>query len=393
VRSSEPTHDLLANRAAVVGIGATEFSRSSGRSESRLAIEATRGALDDCGLLPSDVDGIVTFSVEDTLDFQVANNIGTGPIRFHAKLPYGGSAGAACLHLAAMAVVTGAAEVVLIYRAMNGRSGHRYSRSLPLSGAEAAAAVGLYAPFGLTMPAQFMALLATRYMHETGASTEDFGRVAVVHRRNAATNPAALWYGRPISPEDHANSRWISEPLRLLDCCQESDGAQAIVVTSIERARDLRARPVLIRAAAQGMAPPQELGSSFYRESITALPEIETVASDLFRISGLERSDIRVAMLYDHFTPLVLMQLERLGFCAPGEARHMVADGAIDLEGSLPVNPHGGLLGEAYVHGLNSIAEAVRQVRGTAANQVAGVEHVLVTSGAGGPASGAILGG
>ena len=210
-------------------------------------------------------------------------------------------------------------------------------------------------------------------------------------RRAAATNPHAWFHGRPITLDDHQASRWIVEPLRLLDCCQESDGGVALVVTTVERARDLPARPAVIAAAAQGSGPDQFSMNSYYRPSLAGLPEMGLVARQLWAQSGIGPPDVSVAVLYDHFTPFVLVQLEELGFCARGEARDFIADGALELDGRLPLNPHGGQLGEAYIHGMNGISEAVRQVRGTAANQLPDVSHVLVTAGTGVPTSGLIL--
>jgi len=220
-----------------------------------------------------------------------------------------------------------------------------------------------------------------------------FGAVAVADRRHAAVNPAAWFYGQPITLADHQASRWIAEPLRLLDCCQESDGAVALVVTSLERARDLRSAPAVIRAAAQGAGPDQFTMTSYYSGDLTGLPAMGVVARQLWAQSGLGPAAIRTAILYDHFTPYVLMQLEELGFCPRGEARHFIAGGAIEVGGALPLNTHGGQLGEAYVHGMNGIAEAVRQVRGTSVNQVPGDGAVLVTAGTGVPTSGMVLAG
>jgi len=234
-------------------------------------------------------------------------------------------------------------------------------------------------------------MAARRYMHSYGATSEDFGVVAVADRKHAAVNPHAWFYQRPITLAEHQASRWIAEPLRLLDCCQESDGAVAIVVTSLARARDLRCPPAVIRAAAQGAGPNQFTMTSYYRDDLTGLPEMGVVARQLWRQAGAGPADIRTAVLYDHFTPYVLMQLEELGFCPRGEARHFIAGGAIEIGGRLPLNTHGGQLGEAYIHGMNGIAEAVRQVRGTAVNQVPGDGPVLVTAGTGVPTSGLIL--
>jgi acetyl-CoA acetyltransferase len=235
-------------------------------------------------------------------------------------------------------------------------------------------------------------MFARRYMHEFGATSEDFGRVSVADRRHAATNPAAFFYGQPITLEDHQASRWIVEPLHLLDCCQESDGGQALVITSAERARDLPQPPALIRAAAQGSGRDQEMMTSYYRESISGLPEMGLVARQLWATSGLGPDDIQTAVIYDHFTPFVLCQLEEFGFCGRGEAKDFLKNGTCELGGRLPINTNGGQLGEAYIHGMNGIAEGVRQVRGKSYNQVDNVEHVLVTAGTGVPTSGLILG-
>ncbi|MGA7417834.1 MAG: hypothetical protein WBW80_07565, partial [Acidimicrobiales bacterium] len=239
---------------------------------------------------------------------------------------------------------------------------------------------------------QWVAMAAQRYLHLTGATSEDLGRVAVADRKHAATNPKAWYYGKPITLEDHQASRWIVEPLHLLDCCQETDGGQALVVTSLERARSLRQPPAVIRAAAQGSGDGQEMMTSYYMEDLSGLAEMGVVARQLWETSGLSPADIQTAVLYDHFTPYVLSQLEELGFCGKGDAKDFVRDGNIELGGSLPINTHGGQLGEAYLHGMNGIAEGVRQVRGSSVNQVDDVEHVLVTSGTGVPTSGLILG-
>jgi acetyl-CoA acetyltransferase len=388
---THPLHD----RAAIAGIGATEFSKDSGRTELRLACEAVAAALADAGLEGGDVDGMVTFSMDGTDDSEIARATGVGDLTFFSRVPYGGGAACGTVAHAAMAVATGMANVVVCYRALNGRSWSRFGAGVQgMAAAPTADRVhfGWYAPFGLLTPAHWVALFARRYMHEYGATSEDFGRVTVADRRHAANNPAAWFHGRPATLDDHQASRMIAEPLRLLDCCQESDGAVALVVTSLERARSLRQPPAVIRAAAQGAGTDQEVMTSYYREDIAGLPEMGLVGRQLWRMAGIGPADVQTAVLYDHFTPFVLTQLEELGFCGRGEARHFIADGAIEIGGRLPVNTNGGQLGEAYVHGMNGIAEAVRQVRGTSVNQVPDVEHVLVTAGTGVPTSGLVLG-
>ncbi|PRX51197.1 acetyl-CoA acetyltransferase [Prauserella shujinwangii] len=384
----------LANRAAIAGIGATEFSKDSGRSELRLAVEAVSAALADAGLRPSDVDGLVTFTMDGNAEIAVARELGIPELSFFSRIHYGGGAAAATVQQAAMAVATGVADVVVAYRAFNERSGHRFGQvSSAAAGQVNTSGVdnGFHYPMGLATPAATVAMVARRYLHDYGATSEDFGRVAVVDRKHAATNPNAWFHGKPITLADHQASRWVAEPLRLLDCCQESDGGVALVVTAAERARDLRRPPALIAAAAQGSGPGQYVMTSYYRDDLAALPEMGVVGGQLWRQSGITRDDVDVAVLYDHFTPYVLIQLEELGFCGRGEAKDFIRDGTLELDGSLPLNPHGGQLGEAYIHGMNGIAEAVRQVRGTAANQVPGARHVLVTAGTGVPTSGLIL--
>ena len=385
----------ISGRAAIVGLGATEFSKNSGRTELRLAMEATLAALSDAGIDPKEVDGFSSYSVDKVPEYEIARLLGARNVSFFSQVPHGG--GAACgpvLH-AAMAVATGIAKTVVVYRAMNERSWYRFGTGSYGFGSTPFfdnVNYGWYMPHGFHTPASWVGMFARRYMHAFGATSEDFGRVAVAVRDFAATNPNAFFYGKPITLEEHQASRWICEPLHLLDCCQESDGAVAMVITSSDRAREMKAKPVYIKAAAQGISDGQQSMTSFYREDITGLPEMGHVARQLWRQSGLGPKDIQTAVLYDHFTPFVLTQLEEFGFCARGEAKDFVRAGQHARGGLLPINPHGGQLGEAYIHGMNGIAEGVRQVRGTSVNQIADVRNVVVTAGTGVPTSGLILG-
>ncbi|HJQ07667.1 MAG TPA: lipid-transfer protein, partial [Nocardioides sp.] len=345
------------------------------------------------GLTPADVDGLTTFTMDTSSEIALARELGLGDLRFFSRINYGGGAACATIQQAAMAVATGVADVVVAYRGFNERSGQRFGQVQSWA-AQQVNTNGLdnawTYPLGLSTPAATVAMQARRYMHEYGATSADFGRVAVADRRHAATNPAAFFFGLPITLEEHQASRMIADPLHLLDCCQESDGAVAIVVTSAERARDLVQAPAYVTAAAQGSGRDQFVMTSYYRDDI-GIPEMGVVGRDLWRQSGLTPDDIPMAVLYDHFTPYVLMQLEELGFCGRGEAPDFVKDGAIEIGGRLPINTHGGQLGEAYIHGMNGIAEGVRQIRGTSVNQVPDPQHVLVTAGTGVPTSGLIL--
>ena len=384
----------FARQTAIVGIGATEFSKNSGRSELQLAGEAVLAAVSDAGLTPGDVDGLTTFTMETNSEIEVAKTAGLGDLTFFSKIGYGGGAACATVQQASLAVATGVADVVVCYRAFNERSGHRFGSGAHRGEPTAEGiAMSWVSSFGLMTPASWVAMFAQRYMHEYGATSEDFGRVSVADRKHAATNPKAWFYEQPITLEDHQSSRWIVEPLHLLDCCQETDGGQAIVVTTLERARDLQHSPAVVSGAAQGSSRGQQSMVSYYRDDIAGLPEMGLVAEQLWAQSGLGPEDIQTAVIYDHFTPFVLQQLEEFGFCKRGEAKDFIRDGAIELGGRLPINTHGGQLGEAYLHGMNGIAEGVRQVRGSSVNQVPNVENVLVTAGTGVPTSGLILSG
>ncbi|MBX6391265.1 MAG: lipid-transfer protein [Frankia sp.] len=368
-----------ARRAAVVGIGQTEFSKNSGRSELRLAAEAVRAAIADAGLTPADIDGTVTFTQDTNDELALARAVGIEEIRWASRTPFGGGGASATVEHAAAAVLSGMANAVVVYRAFNERSGHRFGQPKEQV---TSPAYNFYFPYGLDAPTKIYALWFQRYMHVYGLTNADFGLYSVVARRHAATNPNAWFHGRPITLADHQNSRWIVEPiLRLLDCCQESDGGVALVVTTEERARDLRQKLVTIEAATQSNLIGGDVMFNYYHPDIARFPEAEHSARTLYQQTGLSPDDIDVALLYENFSPIVFYLLEAYGFCGPGEARDFIADGNIGLDGKIPVNTHGGLLGEAYIHGVNNILEAVRQLRGTAANQVPDARRVLAATG------------
>ena len=383
------------DKTAIVGIGATEFSKDSGRSELSLAVECIKAALDDCGLSPADVDGMCAYTMENNPDVSILHSLGGKELKWFSRVHYGGGAACGVVLQACAAITAGVADVVVAYRAMNERSFQRFGagvqNQIPMPTTESAH-FSWYAPFGLLTPASWVAMCGQRYLHDYGATTAAFGHVAVADRKHAANNPAAWFYERPITMEDHQTSRWIVDPLRLLDCCQESDGGVAVVVTSAERARDLKQKPAMIRAAAQGIAEGTDMMTPFYREPISALPEMGLCARQLYETARLDPADLDVGIIYDHFTPYVLVQLEEFGLCGRGEAKDFVSDGNIEIGGGFPINTHGGQLGEAYIHGMNGIAEGVRLIRGTSVNQPDKAEHVLVTAGTGVPTSALILG-
>ena len=269
------------NRTAIVGIGQTEFSKSSGRSELQLAAEAVRAAVDDAGLQPSDIDGTVTFTADSNDELGVMRSVGIKEMRWTSRTPFGGGGASATIEHAAAAVASGAADTVVVYRAFNERSGHRFGQP---QGGGGMPGQNWYRPYGLDTPAKVYSLWFQRYMAKYGLTNEDFGRYSVVARKHAATNPNAWFYNRPITLADHQASRWIVEPiLRLLDCCQESDGGVACIVTSAERAKDLRQPPVLIEAASQGNTINGETMYNYYNPDITTFPEAEYLGRQIWK--------------------------------------------------------------------------------------------------------------
>jgi len=381
--------------AAIAGIGQTEFSKNSGRSELQLAAESIKLALDDAGIAPADVDGLITFTLDNSDEVGVSRCLGIKDLKYTSRIPQGGAASVAVIFHAMSAVLSGACDTVVVWRAMNERSQYRFGQPtargyLPAGGGSTF--MEWCMPFGAQSPASWEALTAQAYMHKYGVTNEDFGRVSVTLRRHAATNPTAWFYGKPITLEDHQASRWIVAPaLRLLDCCQESDGGVALVITSLERARDLRQKPVAIKGAVTTFPRGHEIISDYYHaQDITQLEMGQRVRDRLIAEYGLAPTDTQVAMIYDNFTPQILMQLEAYGYCKPGEAKDYIKDGQIELTGKSPLSPNGGHLGEGYIHGLNLLTEGVRQARGTAANQVANVESVFLASGVAGAIIGAV---
>lgn len=370
----------------IAGIGHTEYSKDSHRSEMQLACEAALAAIDDAGLTPAAIDGMVTFTLDPNDELTLMRNLGIPELRYWSRTPHGGPGSNTMVQHAAAAVTAGVADAVLLYRAFNERSGRRFGQP---NQRQSMPGLNWYLPFGVDTPAKSYALAFQRYMYEFGVTNEDFGRYSVVARKHAATNPNAWFYERPITLADHQASRWIVEPiLRLLDMCQESDGGAALVVTRADRAADLRHPAVRVIAAADGHLVDGSVMYNYYHRDLAEFSEARFVARQLWDASGIGPAAVDVAMIYENMSPIVFLQLEAYGFCGRGEAKDFIAGGNIELDGVLPVNPHGGLLGEGYIHGVNNVIEGVRQVRGSAANQVANVEHALVAAGR----SGLVLG-
>jgi acetyl-CoA acetyltransferase len=398
-------------RACIAGVGETRYAKWGGitdASEHRLACDAILAAVNDAGIDVANIDGFCSFAEDRNEAVFLATDLGIDELRFASMvwLP-GGGGGAAAVADAAMAVESGEAEVVVAFRSLCQGQFHRFGQgpgprtdgappSLRQAKSLLEAEMGFTLPFGMLNAPIAYAMVVRRHMHLFGTTSESLGRVAVAFRRHAARNPRAVMGGRPMTLEDHQRSRMVADPLRLFDCCLESDGACAVVVTTAERARDLAKPPVDILATAQG-APHGYGYGQFVNvnmpDDLYASGGAAPLARRLWEKSGLKPSDVDVAQIYDHFTGLVILSLEDFGFCARGEGGALVDSGALEWpNGRLPTNTHGGSLSEAYIHGLNHVIEGVRQLRGESTCQVDDAEVCLVTSAAGVPNSALLLG-
>lgn len=384
----------IKDKCAIVGIGETEYSRSSGRSELSLALEAIKKAIDDAGLSVKDIDGVVRYSCDTSAsDTMIATNLGIPDLRYSAEIPHFGGSACATVGHAALAIEAGMANNVVCFRALNLRSAGWGSGT----GINLEASPGymdsrdFLQPFGYDFPMDVFAMMCRRHMHEYGTTSRQLGAIFVAARKHGAMNPRAI-RRTPKTIEDHQSSPMAVDPLREMDAMFTNDGACAAVVTSAERARDLQQRPAYIMAAAQACGPlPQTQWDLWILRPVITESAAKYIAPRLFGMAGVTPQDIDVAELYDCFTFTVLIQLEDYGFCEKGEGGLFVEGGRIELGGQLPVNTHGGHLSEAYVHGFTHVVEGVKQIRGTSTAQVEDAELVLVSSAVSCPTSALIL--
>jgi acetyl-CoA acetyltransferase len=390
-------------RACIVGVGETAYAKRGGlaTSEYQLALEAITAAVADAGLDLDEIDGLASFADDRNLPVFVAADLGLPELR-HASMSWlpGGGGGSAAVASAALAVEAGECRAVVVYRSLCQGQFHRFGQGPGVRTARADrppalrrskgpldTAAAFTMPFGMVSPPITYAMVMQRHMHRFGTTREHLGNVAVRFRDHATRNPRAVMR-EPMSLDDYHASRLVAEPFHLFDCCMENDGACAVVVTGADRAADAATRPVEIVAAAQGA--PGAYGHGQY-VNVYVDDDLYTsgggrpVARDLWARAGIGPTDVDVAMVYDHFSGMVLLQLEDYGFCPQGEG------GPFFAETDLPMNTHGGSLSEAYIHGLNHVVEGVRQLRGQSTTPVPGAETCLVTSAAGVPGSALVL--
>lgn len=365
----------LKEKAAITGVGETAYSRASGKSVIALQLEASLKAIEDAGLSPRDIDGVIPYSNSPVVAEDFITNFGIEDLRFSASTPLGGASCVAAVQCAALAISAGLCRHVLIPIGRNGASGGRIGarvHQMPQF-----KLVGEYEmPIGAIAPAQLYAPMARRHMELYGTTSRQLGEIAVSTRHNAILNGNAIMT-KPLSLEDHQASRMISDPLRLNDCSLESDGGAAIVVSAAEYAKDLNKPAVYVMSVAEGH--PDSPSVITQRPDMTRLG-IAKAAPKAFKMAGVMHDDIDVAEIYDCFTYIVLCQLEDMGFCKKGEGGPFVAGGAIRLDGRLPVNTHGGLLSQSHMVGMNHVVELVRQLRGEAGKaQVKDARIGLVT--------------
>ena len=343
----------IKEKTAIAGIGWTEFSRHSESTVQDLALRASINAINDAGIVPQEIDGIVSHfhrHLDTVSPNEMVHALGLTKCNFEVFNSTGGSWNVSATMTAASLVFAGICKTVLVYRAMNryseGRA-RRVRRADDVEGSDQ-----FRTPFGNHHAAATFGMRATAHMEKFGTSSLDFAHLAVTERSHAMLNKKAMMR-KPMTMDDHQNSRWIIYPFKLLDCCQESDGAVAYIVTSAERARDCKHPPVYIMSGVGGLGPTEGLWET----------NAANAAPLLYEGAGITPKDVSVAEIYDPFTFMCMTHIEDYGFCKKGEVGGWIRDGHNKLDGDIPINTHGGLLSEAHIHGQNHVIEAVQQLR------------------------------
>jgi acetyl-CoA acetyltransferase len=381
----------LKDKICVVGAGESQYSRGTNKDELTLCLEASVQAIQEAGLKFQDIDSVIIPGLGSATAGDYAANLGIRDLRYTVSLhEMGGAMAVASMEAAALALAMGVANYCLVplgFRAYSGRRAREMSAE-ESTGIPAASAIrDFYLPFGMIAPPQFYSWMCLRHMQEFGTTHDQLGSVAVAMRKHAHLHANAVMKGRPMTLEDYHNSRWVSYPYHLLDCCLETDGAAAVVLTTAERARDLQQRPVHIMGIASGHPyPAQELPN---REDILTIGTT-FAAPKAFQMAEVTHKDMDFAQIYDCFTFQVVQQIEEAGFCQRGEGGSFVQGGRIELGGELPVNTHGGLLSQAHVAGMNHVVEGVRQLRHQCGERQVEDAEIGVVTGWGGHGHGAV---
>ena len=358
----------LKDQACITGVGETPYTRGTDKKEFTLMLEASMNAIHDAGLSPHDIDGIIPPPTPFATSEHFAVNLGIEDMRYAATVHMGGASSVTALQSAALAVTYGVAKHVLVPFGWKGYSGSRVRSLGSDNGSSMSGALGAlmntvneyYLPFGASVPVQWYAWMATRHKALYNVPDEATGAIAIASRKHAQLNDKAYMCGRPLTMDDYLNSRWVAKPFRLFDCCLETDGACAVVISAAERAKDCQHSPVYISGIAEGHPYPAD--------DIPARPDpfkigLSFATPQALQMADIDRKDLDFLEVYDCFTYVVLLQLEALGLCGRGEGAEFVKDGRLELGGELPMNTHGGLHSEAHVAGLNHVVEATRQLR------------------------------
>ena len=371
----------LRGRVSVIGIGETAYYKrgESPDAEFKLALKAILAACSDAGVDPAAIDGFASYSNDRSDPSRLAAALGCRELRF-ANMQWGGGGGggSAAIGNAAAAVATGMAECVVVFRALAqgqfGRFGQGPQRNV-IQG-DAAHTV----PYGLMSPAQMFAMKVQRFMFDHQVSQTALRSISLASYQHAQSNPRAVMYGRPLDERTYEESRWIVEPFHLYDCCQENDGAAAMIVVPADRARDFRQPPAHLLSAVAGSH--YRAGASVHNTPDYATSTFKTLAPRLYEMAGVSANDVDVLQSYENFTGGVLMSIVEHGFCEPDACNeYFVKERFLAPDGELPLNTSGGNLAECYMHGLGLNIEAVRQIRRQSVNQVEDAEVSMVISG------------
>ncbi len=370
--------------AAITGIGQTEYSKGLNRSEWDMAAEAIFMAIADAGLKPEEIDGLSCYNMQvEGMNNHLHQLLGLGNLSYYTTQPHGGGSYASVIGHGALGVAAGLCNHLIAYRSrargrrsVFGPGMHQGGR--PWEKIEPRITTGFqyHVPFGLQSPVQEMATIARRRMHDFGWTEDHFANVAVALRKHGARNPNAVMRA-PLTHEDHHSSRMIADPLRLFDCCIETDGACAVVISRTDEARNMPRPPAVLHAFTQHVQPAHYQLTEWWRANRDRAGA--GLGQRLFARSDFKHDDIAAVMVYDHFTPMALLALEDLGFCGRGEAGAFSENGALEgPDGRLPLNTNGGQHSEAFIHGFNNVLEAVRQVRGESTTQAPDARAVVV---------------